>query len=363
MRILHLVGTRPNFMKIAPVMAELDRRDGLEQQLVHTGQHYDRALSDAFFEDLELPYPDHFLAVGSGTHGEQTARVILALEPVLVAERPDVVLVPGDVNSTLAAALTAVKLDLPVAHLEAGLRSRDRAMPEEHNRVATDHLSDLLLTPSADADENLLAEGLPAERIARVGNVMIDSLRRHEDAARDLRVAAHELDAEDYLLVTLHRPALVDDPERLIEVMQVLEEIASERQVIFPVHPRTSERLSRAGHRAERVRLVEPQSYLRFLSLELDAAAVITDSGGIQEETTVLGIPCFTLRANTERPVTVTEGTNRVLGVGREALDAFREAMANGLPPRRPATPEGWDGRAAERVADTLVARYAGRQA
>ncbi len=360
MKIVHLVGTRPNFMKVAPVIAALERREGVAQQLVHTGQHYDHALSDAFFEDLEMPYPDQFLAVGSGTHGEQTARVILALEPLLAAERPDVLLVPGDVNSTLAGALTAVKLDIPVAHLEAGLRSRDRSMPEEHNRVATDHLSDLLLTPSPDADENLRSENVPAERIARVGNVMIDSLRRHEEAAARLQVAATELGAEDYLLVTLHRPALVDVPARLIEVMEVLEELARERAVIFPVHPRTAARLEDSGFRPERVTLVGPQGYLRFLSLELDATAVVTDSGGIQEETTVLGIPCFTLRANTERPITVSEGTNRVLGVGADALAALAAAISAGLPPRNPVVPEGWDGRAAERVADALLARYGG---
>jgi UDP-N-acetylglucosamine 2-epimerase (non-hydrolysing) len=360
MKIFHLVGTRPNFMKIAPVIAALEERAGVQQRLVHTGQHYDHALSDAFFDDLEMPHPDHFLAVGSGTHGEQTARVILALEPLLAKERPDVLLVPGDVNSTLAGALAAVKLQIPVAHLEAGLRSRDRSMPEEHNRVATDHLSDLLLTPSPDADENLLAEGVSPERIARVGNVMIDSVRRHEETARTLNVAGTEFDAKDYLLVTLHRPALVDVPARLIEVMEVLEEIARERAVIFPVHPRTSARLERAGFRAERVRLVGPQGYLRFLSLELAAAAVLTDSGGIQEETTVLGIPCFTLRANTERPITVSEGTNRVLGVGADALAALCDALAAGLPSRNPGVPEGWDGRASERVADALVARYGG---
>jgi UDP-N-acetylglucosamine 2-epimerase (non-hydrolysing) len=360
MRIVHLVGTRPNFMKVAPVIAALDGRADVEQLLVHTGQHYDHALSDAFFDDLEMPYPDHFLAVGSGTHGEQTARVILALEPLLAEEQPDALLVPGDVNSTLAGALTAVKLDIPVAHLEAGLRSRDRSMPEEHNRVATDHLSDLLLTPSPDADENLLAEAVPAERIARVGNVMIDSLRRHEQAAAALNVAAAELGAEDYLLVTLHRPALVDVPERLIEVMEVLEELARDRPVVFPVHPRTAARLENAGFRPERVSLIAPQGYLRFLSLELGAAAVLTDSGGIQEETTVLGIPCFTLRANTERPITVTQGTNRVLGVGADALAELGAALSAGLPPRNPVMPEGWDGRAGERVADALVARYGG---
>ena len=359
MKILHLVGTRPNFMKVAPVMAALEGVPAVTQLLVHTGQHYDRAMSDAFFEDLDLPYPDHFLGVGSGSHGAQTAAVIVGLEPVLEEERPDVVVVPGDVNSTMAAAITAVKLEVPVAHLEAGLRSRDRSMPEEHNRVIADHVGDLLLTPSRDADENLLGEGIPRERIAFVGNTMIDSLRRHEPAARALDVARREHGVEGHLLVTLHRPSLVDDPERLLEVMRVLEDVAADRPVLFPVHPRTAGMLRSAGWREGLVRLLEPQGYLRFLSLQASASAVLTDSGGIQEEATVLGVACFTLRTTTERPVTVTHGTNRVLGVGPEALAAFREALdAPSAPPKPP--PEGWDGHAAERVAEVLAHRYGG---
>ena len=357
MKILHLVGTRPNFMKVAPVMAALARRPAVEQLLVHTGQHYDRAMSDAFFQDLELPYPDHFLGVGSGSHGEQTAAVILRLEPILGEERPDAIVVPGDVNSTMAGAITAVKLHVPVVHLEAGLRSGDRSMPEEHNRVIADHVADLLLTPTRGAGDNLRREGVAAERIAFVGNTMIDSLRRHEPAARALDVARRELGVEGHLLVTLHRPSLVDDVERVLEVMRVLEEVAADRPVLFPVHPRTAAMLRATGWGARRVRLLEPQGYLRFLSLQASASAVLTDSGGIQEEATVLGVPCFTLRTTTERPVTVTEGTNRVLGVGPEALAAFRAAL-DAPSPARATVPEGWDGHAAERVADVLLRRY-----
>jgi UDP-N-acetylglucosamine 2-epimerase (non-hydrolysing) len=353
---MHLVGTRPNFMKIAPLMEELSGREGVEQRLVHTGQHYDRSMSDAFFEDLELPYPDHFLEVGSGTHGEQTARVILSLESVLEQERPAVLVVPGDVNSTMAGAIAAVKLEIPVAHLEAGLRSYDRSMPEEHNRVVTDHLADLLLTPSRDADENLVREGIPAERIERVGNVMIDSLLRHEARARELQVA-EELGVEGHLLVTLHRPSLVDESERLIEVMEVLEDVADDRPVLFPVHPRTAGMLEAVGWKPKKARLLEPLGYLRFLSLMCSASAVLTDSGGIQEETTVLGIPCFTLRANTERPITVSEGTNTVLGVGSEALKRFPTSLS-GAEPHRNSVPDKWDGRAASRTAATLLRRY-----
>lgn len=357
MKVLHVVGTRPNFMKVAPVLAELATRPAVEQRLVHTGQHYDRRLSDAFFEDLSLPHPDFFLEVGSGSHGEQTAHVILRLEPILAAERPDLVLVPGDVNSTLAAALAAVKLDLPVVHLEAGLRSYDRTMPEEHNRVVVDHLADLLLTPSRDADDNLRSEGIPEGRIAFVGNVMIDSLRAHEAAARALDVARQAYGAEGYLLVTLHRPATADHADALLEVMETLERVAERRPVLFPVHPRTNAMLSRLGWQPRRVRLLEPHGYLQFLSLQVSAAAVLTDSGGVQEETTALGIPCFTLRANTERPITVAEGTNRLLGVGPPALARLLEALEE-RPPEPTGQPEGWDGAAAGRVARVLVERY-----
>lgn len=358
MKIVHVVGARPNFMKVAPTMDALSSLERVDQLLIHTGQHYDAELSDVFFEDLDLPEPDHFLGVGSGSHAEQTGRIMLALEPLLASEAPDAVLVAGDANSTMASALTAAKTDVPVVHLEAGLRSRDRSMPEEINRIVADHLADLLLTPSRDADENLISEGVVSERIRFVGNTMIDSLLLHEPKARRLAVARTDYDVEDYLLVTLHRPSLVDDLTRLGEVLAVLDEIAIERPVLFPVHPRTRKNLRRQGWHPSRVRLLDPQPYLRFLSLEIDAAAVLTDSGGIQEETTVLGVPCFTLRSTTERPVTVSEGTNRVLGVGRTALAALEAALHQPLT-RHPCMPEGWDGRAAVRVAEAILDRYA----
>ena len=358
MKVLHIVGTRPNFMKVAPVMKALAPVVGVRQLLVHTGQHYDPRMSDAFFGDLDLPAPDHFLGVGSGSHAEQTARVMLRLEPVLSREGPELVLVPGDVNSTLAAALTATKVGVPVAHLEAGLRSGDWSMPEEHNRVLTDHMAELLLTPSRDADENLLNEGIGREKVAFVGNTMIDSLRAYERAARDIDVAT-ELGVEDFVLVTLHRPGLVDHPDRFKPVMETLEQIAMARPVVYPIHPRSRTRLEQAGWRPRRVRLVEPQSYLRFLSLLIASHAVVTDSGGIQEESTVLGIPCFTLRATTERPITVELGTNILLGVGESALERLRSSM-DGFEAGRPFEPEGWDGRAAERVRDVIVTRFAG---
>lgn len=357
MKVLHVVGTRPNFMKIAPLMAALSHEPEVEQRLVHTGQHYDRGMSGVFFEEMELPHPDHFLEVGSGTHGAQTAKVIVGVERVVTAERPDVVVVPGDVNSSMGAAVAAVKLDVPVAHLEAGLRSYDRRMPEEHNRVIVDHLGELLLTPSRDADENLIAEGIPTERISFVGNVMIDSLRRYEARARDLDIARSELGLDDHLLVTLHRPSLVDQPVRLLEVMETLERVAEQRPVIFPVHPRTRSALEGQGWQGRRVRLLEPQSYIRFLSLLAGASAVLTDSGGIQEETTVLGIPCFTLRTTTERPITVSEGTNCLLGTGTEALSSFSTSVLEAQP-RPAASLEGWDGRAAGRAGIALLSRF-----
>lgn len=359
MRVLHVVGTRPNFMKIAPLMAALGARSGVDQRLVHTGQHYDSGMSGVFFEEMEMPHPDHFLNVGSGTHGEQAASVILGIERVVSDERPDVVVVPGDVNSSMGAAIAAVKLEVPVAHLEAGLRSYDRTMPEEHNRVIADHLAELLLTPSRDADANLVAEGIPLERISFVGNVMIDSLRRFEGRARELDVGRRELGVEDHVLVTLHRPALVDHPERLLAVMETLEQLAERRPVVFPVHPRTRSMLDAQGWQGGRVRLLEPQSYMRFLSLLLGASAVLTDSGGLQEETTVLGVPCFTLRDNTERPITVSEGTNQVLGTGERALTRFSQLVLDARP--GPAqVPEGWDGCAAVRAADAVIARFGG---
>jgi UDP-N-acetylglucosamine 2-epimerase (non-hydrolysing) len=353
MRLLYVVGTRPNFVKTAPVIAALRARfPDWRHALVHTGQHYDRAMSEIFFEELGTPEPDHMLGVGSGTHAEQTARVLERLEPVLRSERPDLVLVPGDVNSTLAAAICAAKLDIAVAHIESGLRSFDRTMPEEINRVVADHLSSVCFLHSDEAIENLRAEGVPDERMSFVGNTMIDTLVALEGRFRD-RDAARSIGAEPgaYLLVTLHRPALVDGP-LLGEAMAALQSVATELPVVFPVHPRTRKMLG--GTEYEGVTLADPVGYLDFLSLEADAAAVLTDSGGIQEETTYLGVPCFTLRDNTERPVTIRAGANTLLG-----LDPARIAEIPGLLESSSTAasdpPDKWDGRASERVADVLA--------
>ena len=359
MLVVHVVGARPNFMKIAPVMRALAER-GVPQKLVHTGQHYDTRMSDVFFDDLGLPEPDVHLGVGSGSHAEQTARVMLAFERALAEiGRPRWVLVPGDVNSTLAAALVAAKLGIGVAHLEAGLRSNDRTMPEELNRIATDHLSDLLLTPSSDGDRNLAREGIPAERIVQVGNVMIDSLLATLPAAR-AREIPRKIGVEPgaYAVVTLHRPSNVDDPATLARLMHAIAEIAGELPVVFPVHPRTRARLAEpalAGA-ASKLRTIEPLGYLDFMSLTSSARLVLTDSGGLQEETTALGIPCLTLRENTERPITVDEGTNIVVGTDATKIvtEARRALRGQGKRGRCPAL---WDGKAGERVADALATR------
>jgi UDP-N-acetylglucosamine 2-epimerase (non-hydrolysing) len=352
MRLVHVLGTRPNFVKMAPLITVLrERFPSWQASIVHTGQHYDRAMSEIFFDELGVPEPDHLLGVGSGTHAEQTARVLERLEPVLRSERPDLVLVPGDVNSTLAAALCASRLGIPVAHVESGLRSFDRTMPEEINRIATDHLSELCFLHSPEASENLAAEGVPSERAHFVGNTMIDTLVALRNRFR-ARLASRSFDLEpgSYLLVTLHRPALVDGP-MLAEAITALERVAAEMPVVFPVHPRTRKML---GREPAGVRLVDPVGYLEFLSLESDAAAVLTDSGGIQEETTFLGVPCFTLRDNTERPVTVRAGTNTLLGLRPERIVEI-PALVSGRPGGSPQAPERWDGRASERVADVLA--------
>jgi UDP-N-acetylglucosamine 2-epimerase (non-hydrolysing) len=356
MRTLSVIGTRPNFVKMAPVIAQLQEQlpDG-EHVIVHTGQHYDRLMSQIFFEELGVPDPTHRLDVGSGTHAVQTARVMERLEPVIEAERPDVVLVPGDVNSTLAAALVVSKMGIPLAHVESGLRSFDRTMPEEINRIVADEFSDFLFLHSSEAVDNLRAEGIEDERMHFVGNTMIDSLVTMEPRIREARVAERlGADAGDYLLVTLHRPALVDGP-LLPEVVDQLTAIARDLPVVFPVHPRTRARIEEQGLEPG-FELIDPVGYLDFLSLEADARAVLTDSGGVQEETTYLGVPCFTLRDNTERPVTLRAGTNTLLGLAPERIAEILPTLASKSDEPQSA-PEMWDGLAAKRLVDVLAER------
>jgi UDP-N-acetylglucosamine 2-epimerase (non-hydrolysing) len=348
MHILHVVGARPNFMKAAPVLHALQARLGMRQTLVHTGQHYDKNLSDVFFSQLEIPPPDVNLGVGSGTHARQTADIMSGFEPVLLERKPDIVLVYGDVNSTVAAALVCAKLLVPVAHVEAGLRSFDRTMPEEVNRIVTDRLADVLFTPSEDGDENLLREGISPKRIHLVGNVMIDSLVRLLPAAE--RCPTNGM-PDRFALVTLHRPSNVDDGETLKRILDSLFAASEQLHVVFPVHPRTRARISEFGISTAKLHLVEPLPYIEFLALQKRASAVITDSGGIQEETTYLQVPCLTLRSNTERPITVTLGTNTLVdseSLARElALILDGKAKRGGIPPL-------WDGHAGERIADVL---------
>ena len=345
-----MVGARPNFPKLAPV-ERAGRRAGISQVVVHTGQHYDDAMSDAFFRDLGIAAPDINLAVGSDTHAVQTARIMERIEPVLLAERPDWVVVYGDVNSTMAAAVVASKLGIRVAHVEAGLRSFDRTMPEEINRIVTDRLANLLLTPSRDADAQLRAEGEPDDEIVFVGNVMIDSLFYALPAARATGFREKLGVNGSAVVVTLHRPSNVDDPERIAVLANVLSEVALEREVVFPAHPRTKRRLEEAGLRMDRVRMLEPVGYLEMLDLVEHAFAVITDSGGLQEETTALGIPCLTIRPNTERPITISEGTNRLVPNPTDIVAALKQVRRPARMPR----PEGWDGRAGARVIAALV--------
>jgi len=357
MRIIYVVGTRPNFVKTAPVVAALRARlpEG-RHAIVHTGQHYDRLMSEVFLEELGVPAPDHMLEVGSGSHAEMTARTMERLEPVLLEERPDLVVVPGDVNSTLAAVLTTVKLGIPVAHVEAGLRSFDLTMPEEVNRIVADRFSELLFLHSAEAVDNLRAEGIPEARAHLVGNTMIDTLVALEDRFRAAGAAARlGVEPGAYALVTLHRPALVDGP-LLPQTLAQLAALAREMPVVFPVHPRTRKMMESLDAEHPGLLLSEPLGYLDFLSLLADAGAVLTDSGGIQEETTYLGIPCFTLRANTERPITISAGTNTLLGLDPAAIAGIPAALSNrseaqGQPPPL------WDGHAAERIADIVAAR------
>jgi UDP-N-acetylglucosamine 2-epimerase (non-hydrolysing) len=347
---VHVVGARPNYMKIAPLYAELERRGRVEQKLVHTGQHYDREVNEVFFDELPLPQPDAMLSVGSGSHGEQTAAALVGLEKRFAEWGPELVVVPGDVNSTLAGALAAAKLHIPVAHLEAGLRSFDPTMPEEHNRKLTDHLSSLLLTHSENANENLLNEGFDPGAIKLVGNTMIDTLLASVEQARSLAAwRDYGLDAGEYVLVTLHRPRLVDDPLLIEQTVGALEQVAADIPVLFPVHPRTRGRLEALnGSGPKRVKITPPLPYTRFVSLQAGARAIVTDSGGIQEESTALGIRCFTLRDNTERPVTVTHGTNEVLGLDPSRIVDIPQRLTQ---TRKNVMPPLWDGLAGQRAA------------
>jgi UDP-N-acetylglucosamine 2-epimerase (non-hydrolysing) len=354
-----IAAARPNFMKIAPLYHALAREDWATPRIVHTGQHYDPNMSDAFFRDLEMPNPHVHLGVGSGSHAEQTGGVMIAYEKSVLADRPDWIVVVGDVNSTAACAMVGAKLWIPVVHLEAGLRSRDRRMPEEINRLVTDSIADVLWTPSPDADENLAAEGVPASRIDRVGNIMIDSyeLMRGKIEAAGTR-GRMGFDRQRYGVVTLHRPSNVDDPNILAELVDALAEVSAGLPMVFSVHPRTRKRLADFGLEPRlargQVKLVEPMPYVEFMNLVSGATAVITDSGGVQEETTYLGIPCLTLRENTERPITVTEGSNRL--VRREDLVAqAAEAAAGRWPAGR--RPQLWDGRTADRCVEALRRR------
>jgi len=364
-RIHCIVGARPNFVKIGPILRALARHDRFAARLIHTGQHYDVEMSRAFFEDLEIPEPDRHLEVGSGSHAVQTARIMERYEPLLIEERPDLVLVVGDVNSTLACSLVASKLGVTVAHVEAGLRSFDRTMPEEINRLLTDQIAELLFITCRDAETNLRREGIPPERIHFVGNVMIDSLLESLPLAASRRTPARfDLEGKTFAVATIHRPSNVDEAAGLERVIAILRGIGALLPIVFPVHPRTEARAQQLGL-IEPLRTVPgliatpPLRYLEFQDLMRQACLVLTDSGGIQEETTVLGIPCLTLRPNTERPITVTEGTNRVVGtVPATVIGAAREVLDRPRP-KQPPVIELWDGHAAERIAAVLEAGLA----
>ena len=356
---VHLIAAaRPNFMKVAPLFHALVAAEDFRPVLIHTGQHYDANMSDDIFADLKLPPPDYHLNIGSGSHATQTGGVMIAYEKIAMAERPDWLVVVGDVNSSAACAMVGAKLGLRVVHLEAGLRSRDRTMPEEINRLVTDVISDVLWTPSPDADANLAAEGISPKKISRVGNIMLDSFEMVRPQIESAGVPSKLGLPERYATVTLHRPSNVDDPDQLRRLVQALVAVQRELPLVFPVHPRTAQRLASSGLRSALekagVRLIEPAPYIRFMSLVVSAAAVITDSGGVQEETTYLGIPCLTLRPNTERPITLEQGTNRLTNAA-DLLDDLRESLGRGHATAR--RPENWDGHAAARCVEDLRRR------
>ncbi|PPD35089.1 MAG: UDP-N-acetylglucosamine 2-epimerase (non-hydrolyzing) [Methylomonas sp.] len=366
--LICVVGARPNFMKMAPIIRELKKFNNLiTPYLVHTGQHYDQAMKDTFFQQLGIPEPDNDLGVGSGSHAVQAANIMLKFEPVLDEIKPFAVLVVGDVNSTIACGLVAVKKQIPLIHVEAGLRSYDREMPEEINRILTDQLSDLLLTTERSAADNLLKEGIAAERIQFAGNVMIDSLLTNCKQAVSINQTLQNYGCtqtiveSNYALLTLHRPSNVDDSETLVRLMEVISDVSFKLPIIFPVHPRTQQKISAAGLLTklspERVIMLPPVSYLEMLGLMQSAKLVLTDSGGLQEETTALGVPCITLRENTERPITVTEGTNTIVGTDPDKImECVDEVLLNGGKSGR--VPEYWDGDAAKRIVSEIISRY-----
>jgi UDP-N-acetylglucosamine 2-epimerase (non-hydrolysing) len=361
MKIINICGARPNFMKIAPLARAYQQSSSIESLIVHTGQHYDERMSKSFFDDLQIPKPDINLEVGSGSHAQQTAAVMSKFEPVVLEHKPDAVLVVGDVNSTVACAMVAAKLGVGVFHVEAGLRSFDRTMPEEINRVLTDAISDLLFVSEPSGFENLKAEGVDEAKVHFVGNVMIDTLRFNLSKAEASTVLTdHGWSERGYVVLTLHRPSNVDDPRVFGRICDALDHIQRDVPVVFPIHPRTRNNIANLGlsgrfEAMPNVKLIEPLGYLDFLKLTSQAAAVLTDSGGIQEETTILGTPCLTLRENTERPVTITEGTNQLVGMDPARIMAAYDRIRDqsDAPPR---TPEKWDGRAAERIVSVIEA-------
>lgn len=370
MKLMHVVGARPNFMKIAPVIAAFNEYNKLNnnrftQRLIHTGQHYDHKMSELFFEQLEMPRPDINLEIGSGTHGKQTGQIMISFEEVLQKENPDLVIVVGDVNSTIACAIDSKKLGIPVAHIEAGLRSFDMTMPEEINRIVTDSISDLYFTTDRQANKNLENEGVSKDKIKFVGNVMIDTLLKHKKNAlkkpnlRELGLVTDHGVIREYAVLTLHRPANVDDQAILHELITAIQHIGKDIPVIFPIHPRTLSNINKFGLGYEfteknNIRLIEPQGYLEFMNLMANAKLVLTDSGGIQEETTILNIPCLTLRTSTERPITIEQGTNKLVGVSsKDIISAYGHIQKNNR--NSNAIPELWDGSAAHRIVSEIA--------
>jgi UDP-N-acetylglucosamine 2-epimerase (non-hydrolysing) len=365
-KLMSVVGARPNFMKVLPLVREFEKVQGLRHQLLHTGQHYDELLSDAFFRDLELPKPDFYLGAGSGSHAEQTAKIMVESEKVLLNEKPDAVIVVGDVNSSMAVSIAASKLQIPIVHVEAGLRSFDRSMPEEINRLVTDALSSFLFTTCRDADKNLVREGVPEDQIFFVGNVMIDTLLLFRGKSERSKILdALDLVSKNYGLLTLHRPSNVDGREALGGIVTALDRLQREIPLVFAVHPRTRKMIRTFGYEEQltgmkNLILTDPLGYLDFLKLTCHAKMILTDSGGLQEESTFLGVPCLTLRENTERPITVRQGTNRLVGNDPEKILAGAlEILRNGYPKKSGAVPELWDGKAAGRITEVLTSNVA----